>query len=305
VCLKYAFTTESDLFLILDLMTGGDLGFHLGNRGRFTPTEAKYFAARTLLGIAHLHEHNIVYRDLKPENILMDENGFTKISDLGLACQIVPNLTGTCGTRGYWAPDMLRRDPKGKRIPYNQTVDWFSFGCVVYEFLCGVSPFRTEQAKTWGGYEKKDKDKAIDRATLEMDPVFDDYFDDDARDICFRLLDKDPQTRLGANGAREIMEHPWFRDINWDDMISERVEPPFKPKKDINAASQQEIGAFSDDKASRTTVLTAEDQAVYAEWDWISPSAFQEEIVEFMRAEEALVSTLGEDPCAFPLTGFC
>jgi len=288
VCLKYSFTTDSDLFLILDLMTGGDLGFHLGNRGRFTSAEAKYFAARTLLGIAHLHEHSIVYRDLKPENILMDEFGFTKISDLGLACQVVPHLTGTCGTRGYWAPDMLRRDSKGKRIPYNQTVDWFSFGCVIYEFLCGVSPFRTEQAKTWGGYEKKDKDKAIDRATLEMDPVFDDYFDDEARDICFRLLDKDPLTRLGANGVQEIMDHPWFGTINWDDMISERVEPPFKPKKDINAASQQEIGGFSDDKASRNAVLTSEDQAVYSDWDWTSPSAFQEEIVEFMRAEEIL-----------------
>ena len=99
VCLKYAFTTVSEVFLVLDLMTGGDLGYHLSRKGRFLEKEACYYAARTLLGIAALHEKNIAYRDLKPENILMDEAGYTKISDLGLACKVGKSgLTGTCGT---------------------------------------------------------------------------------------------------------------------------------------------------------------------------------------------------------------
>ena len=225
VCLKYAFTTDSDVFLVLDLMTGGDLGYHLSRKGRFLEKEACYYAARTLLGIAALHEKNIAYRDLKPENILMDEVGYTKISDLGLACKVGKSgLTGTCGTyddilliplsihhiytpitltllfqypyqqtlsntllmpqatthslntpinlthhntgtRGYWAPEMLRRDIGGKRERYTVTVDWFSFGCVVYEFLYGISPFRTERARKWGNFpklEKADRDRAID-----------------------------------------------------------------------------------------------------------------------------------------------
>ena len=91
VCLKYAFSTPTDLHLILDLMTGGDLGFHLSRKGRFSEKEAKYYAARTLLGLASMHDKNIVYRDLKPENILMDEEGYTKISDLGLACKVGRN----------------------------------------------------------------------------------------------------------------------------------------------------------------------------------------------------------------------
>lgn len=76
----------------------------------------------------------------------------------------IPSLYDT-GTRGYWAPEMLRRDLGGKRERYTVTVDWFSFGCVVYEFLYGISPFRTERARKWGNFpklEKADRDRAID-----------------------------------------------------------------------------------------------------------------------------------------------
>lgn len=108
VCLKYAFQTPEELFLVLDLRTGGDLSFHL-NRARFSETQVRFWAAQILLGIQHLHDKNIVYRDLKPENILLDEKGNCSISDLGLAVEVTPTLTGRCGTRGYWAPEMLLR----------------------------------------------------------------------------------------------------------------------------------------------------------------------------------------------------
>jgi beta-adrenergic-receptor kinase len=84
VCMQYAFTSPTELYLVLDLMVGGDLGFHLHHRGIFNPAETKYYIARTILGIKALHDINVVYRDLKPENILMDSKGRTKISDLGL-----------------------------------------------------------------------------------------------------------------------------------------------------------------------------------------------------------------------------
>ena len=215
VCLKYAFSTPTDLYLILDLMTGGDLGFHLSRKGRFSEKEAKYYAARTLLGLASMHDKNIAYRDLKPENILMDEEGYTKISDLGLACKVGRSgLSGTCGTRGYWAPEMLRRDAQDKRERYTVSVDWFSFGCCVYEFMYGISPFRTEKARKWGDFpkiEKADRDKAIDLAIQQMDPEFDDHvFDEVSKDLITKLLNKDGKLRLGANGHKEIIAHPWF-----------------------------------------------------------------------------------------------
>ncbi len=150
VNLKYSFQTKDDLYLILDLMTGGDLSFHLSQKGRFEPEECLYYAARIMLGLQALHDQNYVYRDLKPENLLIAEDGRVKITDLGLATQVTPRLHGAAGTRGYWAPEMLRRNEKGKRMNYDHRVDWFSYGCVVAEMICGCNPFRSESALKFG-----------------------------------------------------------------------------------------------------------------------------------------------------------
>jgi beta-adrenergic-receptor kinase len=173
VNLKYSFHSKEDVFLILDLMTGGDLGYHLHQKGRFPKKECQYYAARIMLGLQALHDQDYVYRDLKPENCLLADDGKVKITDLGLATKITPSLHGAAGTRGYWAPEMLRRDKKGKRMPYGHTVDWFSFGCCVAEFISGSNPFRSEAALNFGLERgKQTKEKAIDCATLEMIPSF-------------------------------------------------------------------------------------------------------------------------------------
>ena len=158
VNLKYSFHSSEDIYLILDLMTGGDLSYHLQQKGSFPPRECKYYAARIMLGLQALHDKGYVYRDLKPENLLLAEDGRVKITDLGLATKITPSLHGAAGTRGYWAPEMLRRDKKGRRMPYGHTVDWFSFGCCVAEFISGANPFRSQAALKFGldaGQESK------------------------------------------------------------------------------------------------------------------------------------------------------
>lgn len=302
VCMKYAYTTPSDLFLILDLMVGGDLSYHLSRKGMFSVKETKYYICRTLLGLKALHDLNIVFRDLKPDNILMDGKGRTKLSDLGLAVRVPRNgLTGACGTRGYWAPEMLKRDPSGYRIRYNLSVDWFSFGCVLYEFMTGICPFRTEVARNWGGYGKKDKDKAIDLAVQEMEPFFDnEVFDSTTQDLVSKLLNKDGKSRLGANGPGEVMSHAYFDDINWEEYIYDLVPPPCLPRKDLNVASQSEIGYFGDDGNAKKLELTESDLELFAKWDYIRPSAFLEEVVQFMQFEEIRVSS--SSPLLIPHT---
>jgi len=150
VNLKYSFHSKEDVFLILDLMTGGDLGYHLHQKGRFPKNVCVYYAARIMLGLQALHDKKYVYRDLKPENCLLADDGRVKITDLGLATKITPTLHGAAGTRGYWAPEMLRRDARGRRMPYGHTVDWFSFGCCLAEFISGQNPFRSEAALNFG-----------------------------------------------------------------------------------------------------------------------------------------------------------
>lgn len=284
VNLKYSFHSKDDVYLILDLMTGGDLGYHLHQKQRFPKKECLYYAARIMLGLQALHDKKYVYRDLKPENCLLAEDGRVKITDLGLATKITPKLHGAAGTRGYWAPEMLRRDSKGRRMPYGHTVDWFSFGCCVAEFISGTNPFRSEAALNFGLERgKQTKEKAIDTATLEMEPDFPpDKFEASAASFCRRLLDKNETTRLGYNGCEEIMAHPWFKHVNWESIISDRKKPPYIPPKDVNAASQSEIGTFAEDKAYQECALTDADEEFYKDWDWTNPRAFAAEVIEFL-----------------------
>jgi beta-adrenergic-receptor kinase len=297
VNLKYSFHSKAEVYLILDLMTGGDLGYLLHQKGRFPKRECQYYAARIALGLQALHDQHYVYRDLKPENCLLADDGRVKITDLGLAIKITPTLSGAAGTRGYWAPEMLRRDHRGRRIPYGHSVDWFSFGCCLAEFISGANPFRSAVAEKFGrDRDQPTKEKAIDCATLEMDPEFSsDKFEPDAADLCRRLLDKSENTRLGVSGCEEIMAHPWFKNVNWEAIISDRQRPPFVPAKDVNAASQSEIGNFPEDKAYQQTVLTEADEGVYQDWDWTNPHAFSSEVIEFLIYEretgEPLVPT--------------
>lgn len=284
VNLKYSFHSSDDVFLILDLMTGGDLSYHLHQKGSFPQKECKYYAARIMLGLQALHDQGYVYRDLKPENCLLAEDGRVKLTDLGLATKITPNLHGAAGTRGYWAPEMLRRDHKGRRLTYDHAVDWFSFGCCVAEFISGANPFRSQAALKFGlDAGKESKEKAIDYATLEMTPEFpESLFEPDAADLCRRLLDKNEDSRLGSKGCEQIMAHPWFKSCNWETIISDRKTPPYIPPKDVNAASQSEIGTFAEDKKYHECMINEEDEKVYTDWDWTNPHAFAAEVLEFL-----------------------
>lgn len=238
-------------------------------------------------------------------------------------------LSGTYGTRGYWAPEMLKRDKDGHRLRYGCEVDWWSLGCVTYEFITGVCPFKTDAARKWNSLGGKDaaglsstvanrsstiakstkgtKSKArseleerIDAAVLEMEPDFNDSrFNANSIAFCKALLTKDSSSRLGSRGAEEVMEHPYFADLNWDDIISEEAPPPTQPRRDLNMATQDEIGTFSDAKLAKKVELKEEDLAVFAQWDYVRPEALYDEAVRFMCYEEEHVSTVSVYVCVF------
>lgn len=143
-------------------------------------------------------------------------------------------------------------------------------------------------------YTKKQKkqDKALDIAIREMEPVFaPEDFPPVAADLCQRLLDKDPTTRLGARGgAEEIMAHPWFASVDWDDVRTDKMAPPFVPARgDVNAAPQNEIGTFNnDDKAFRDVIWNEQDEKLFQDWDWTNPEAMTKEILNFLMYEREL-----------------
>ena len=126
-------------------------------------------------------------------------------------------------------------------------------------------------------------------------------FDDDAVDLCTQLLKKDDKKRLGVDGCEEIMAHQWFKGVNWEMIITDRKRPPFIPPKDVNAASQSEIGTFAEDKTFHETVLEEKDEEIYKNWNWTNPHAFAAEVIEFLIYEretgEPLLPMQGNNSC--------
>jgi len=135
VSLKFAFQTEKKLYLVMDCYNGGELFYHLRNKGRFTENLGKFYLIQILLAIEFLHSHRIIYRDLKPENIVLDNNGYIKLTDFGLAKDNITDDSGCtqtfCGTPEYLAPEIIRGDKYGK------SVDVWCMGILLYEMLLG------------------------------------------------------------------------------------------------------------------------------------------------------------------------
>jgi serine/threonine protein kinase SCH9 len=110
VSLKFSFQTPTDLYLVTDYMSGGELFWHLQREGKFSEQRAKFYIAELVLALENLHSKGIVYRDLKPENILLDVNGHVALCDFGLSKANLreSDTTNTfCGTTEYLAPEVL------------------------------------------------------------------------------------------------------------------------------------------------------------------------------------------------------
>ncbi|TAQ86245.1 hypothetical protein B7494_g5411 [Chlorociboria aeruginascens] len=218
VGLKFSFQTPTDLYLVTDYMSGGELFWHLQKEGKFVETRAKFYIAELILALQHLHKHDIVYRDLKPENILLDANGHIALCDFGLSkANLTKNATTNtfCGTTEYLAPEVLL-DEAG----YTKMVDFWSLGVLVFEMCCGWSPFYAEDT------QQMYKNIAFGKVRFPRDTL-----STEGRNFVKGLLNRNPKHRLGAtDDAEELKRHAFFDDINWEDLTKKLVTPPFKPK---------------------------------------------------------------------------
>jgi serine/threonine protein kinase len=211
--MRYSFQDENALYLIIDYMAGGDLFSHLKQRIRFSEEITKFYAAEVLLGLQYLHEKmNVTYRDLKPENILMGADGHIRIADFGLAKASDSKHYSFCGTPEYLAPEIILESG------HTQCVDWWCFGCFIYELLTGRPP-----------YSSSDNNSMYNQI-LNKKPKVRVNVSDAVKDLIDRLMDKNPQTRLGANGADEVKAHPFFEGIRWDQVLLKKMIPPIMPR---------------------------------------------------------------------------
>ena len=148
-----------------------------------------------------LHKNNILYRDLKPENILVDERGHLKLTDFGLCKHNFKKrdrADSFVGSPEYMSPEILL----GK--PYNFSVDYYTLGVLLFEMIVGLPPHYNE-----------DKIQMYTDITMKK-PVIPAVLQGDIKDLLERLLEINPENRLGVNhGIKEIKDHAFFSDIDW------------------------------------------------------------------------------------------
>ncbi|CAH0749862.1 unnamed protein product [Diatraea saccharalis] len=258
------FQTDSHLFFVMEYLNGGDLMFHIQQSGRFPEARARFYAAEIVSGLKFLHKRGIVYRDLKLDNILLDFEGHVRIADFGM-CKLQIYLEKTadtfCGTPDYMAPEII------KGLKYNQTVDWWSFGVLLYEMLIGQSPF-----------SGCDEDELFWSICNEM-PSYPRFLSQEALTILTRLLDKDARTRLGGTECMhgDVRDQEFFHPIHWDRLERRELDAPFKPRVRHPLDTQYFDKAFTGERPRLTAVepqvLRSMDQEPFRGFSYTNPNA--------------------------------
>uniref|UniRef100_A0A3Q0T6V9 AKT serine/threonine kinase 2 n=1 Tax=Amphilophus citrinellus TaxID=61819 RepID=A0A3Q0T6V9_AMPCI len=178
--LKYAFQTPDRLCFVLEYASGGELFFHLSRELVFTEDRARFYGAEIVSALEYLHSRDVVYRDLKLENLMLDKDGHIKITDFGLCKEGITAGTAMktfCGTPEYLAPEVHQKNG------YGQAVDWWALGVVMYEMMCGFSPFYNQ-----------DHERLFE-LILTKEVRFPRPLSPEAQSLLAGLLKKDPKQR--------------------------------------------------------------------------------------------------------------
>ncbi|KFY50494.1 hypothetical protein V495_00210 [Pseudogymnoascus sp. VKM F-4514 (FW-929)] len=264
VPLKFSFQSPDKLYLVLAFVNGGELFHHLQKEQRFDINRARFYTAELLCALECLHGFNVIYRDLKPENILLDYTGHVALCDFGL-CKLDmkdEDKTNTfCGTPEYLAPELLLGQG------YTKSVDWWTLGVLLYEMLTGLPPFYDENTNEM--YRK-----------ILSEPLHfphSDIVPPAAKDLLTKLLNRNPDDRLGANGASEIKAHVFFHSIDWHKLLQRKYEPTFRPNV-VDALDIENIDKIFIDEVAIDSVVEGNhlaqiDQKQFDKWSYNRPVA--------------------------------
>ncbi|XP_036725948.1 protein kinase C delta type isoform X2 [Balaenoptera musculus] len=252
------FQTKDHLFFVMEFLNGGDLMYHIQDKGRFELYRATFYAAEIVCGLQFLHQKGIIYRDLKLDNVMLDRDGHIKIADFGMCKE---NMFGDkqastfCGTPDYIAPEILQG------LKYSFSVDWWSFGVLLYEMLIGQSPFHGD-----------DEDELFESIRVDS-PYYPRWITRESKDILEKLLERDTTRRLGVTGNIKI--HPFFKTINWALLEKRAVEPPFKPRVrspgDYSNFDQEFLNEKPRLSYSDKDLIDSMDQTAFAGFSFVNP----------------------------------
>ncbi|KAI9792135.1 MAG: hypothetical protein M1833_001249 [Piccolia ochrophora] len=216
--LRYSFQDMEYLYIVVDLMNGGDLRFHIA-RKTFTEEAVRFWIAELGCALRYIHSHGIVHRDVKPDNILLDSEGHVHLADFNVAAEFTPGkpLSSKSGTLAYLAPEVY--DKKG----YQAEVDWWSLGVTFFECIYNKRPFKANSHEKLA-YEIHQADP---RFPVTQPPV---------SMACLHaissFLERDRKKRIGAAGFETFTQNPFFQPVDFVLLEQKKIEPIFIPSSE-------------------------------------------------------------------------
>uniref|UniRef100_A0A4W6EUF4 Serine/threonine-protein kinase DCLK2 n=1 Tax=Lates calcarifer TaxID=8187 RepID=A0A4W6EUF4_LATCA len=193
--------TPSELYLVMELVKGGDLFDAITSSAKYTERDASIMVYNLAGALKYLHSMNIVHRDIKPENLLVfeypDGTKSLKLGDFGLATVVEGPLYTVCGTPTYVAPEIIAESGYGLKV------DIWAAGVITYILLCGFPPFRSESNL------QEDLFDQILLGRLDFPSPYWDNITDSAKELIGKMLQVNVEARYTA---QDVLSHPWVTD---------------------------------------------------------------------------------------------
>jgi len=215
--LRYSFQDIEYMYLVVDLMSGGDLRFHI-SRKTFTEDAVRFWIAELGCALRYVHRQGIIHRDVKPDNVLLDADGHVHLTDFNVASDIIPGkvLTSKSGTLAYLAPEVYAGHG------YDVRADWWSLGVLFYECIYNKRPFEGNSESSLSTVIQAGKPKF----PVTNPPV--SY-------LCLYAikdaLELDPNKRMGSTWE-SFTKHEFFAVIDFEALERKEIEPVFIPSSE-------------------------------------------------------------------------
>ncbi|XP_067663721.1 serine/threonine-protein kinase DCLK1-like isoform X2 [Haliotis asinina] len=245
IILVEEFDTSAELYLVMELVSGGDLFDAISSATKYTERDASGMVYNLASALKYLHSLGIVHRDIKPENLLVcdhpDGSKSLKLGDFGLATTVTDILYAVCGTPTYVAPEIIAESGYGLKV------DVWSAGVITYILLCGFPPFVGQS---------NNQDDLFDQIMMgkfEFTSPFWDELSTSSKELISHMLTVDPEQRYTAE---EVLAHPWVaddtaKDEDLHDNIAKGLSAHFVRKSKQTVAGVRVITTTALDKGSR------------------------------------------------------